>query len=208
MMSSLFPFEDFGSVRNSREQSSSSPEKADDSAVLRAVENARATGYEAGYKAGWDDAVAAEESVRTKIGAELERNLQDLGFTFHEARSHIIKSLEPLLLEMTEKVLPDLVANTLGQSIIDEILPFADSLTDAPVEILICPANKEAVAALLKEGLPMSVTLVEEPSLTEGQVFLRLGSTEKQINLDGAIGKIRAAIDATLTLNKDAIVNG
>ncbi len=54
----------------------------------------------------------------------------------------------------------------------------------------------------------MAVTLIDEPSLTEGQVFLRLGTKERKIDLDGAIGKIRDAIDAAFTLNKDAIVNG
>ncbi|WP_417242185.1 flagellar biosynthesis protein [Celeribacter sp.] len=208
MMSSLFPFEDFGAARKPKEKSTTAAQKPDDGTAQRAIEKARTNGYETGYKAGWDDALAAEASVRTKIGAELERNLQDLGFTFHEARSHIIKSLEPLLFEMTEKVLPELVTHTLGQSIIDEILPFADSLSDTPVEILICPSNKEAVTALLSEGLPMAVTLIDEPSLTEGQVFLRLGAKERKIDLDGAIGKIRDAIDAAFTLNKDAIVNG
>ncbi|ALI55678.1 hypothetical protein [Celeribacter marinus] len=207
-MSSLFPFEDFGSGRRDTPKSVTPEQETQERERLRAVEQARATGYEAGYKAGWDDAIAADESVRTKIGAELERNLQDLGFTFHEARSHIIKSLEPLLVEMTEKVLPELVSQTLGQSIIDEILPFADSLSDSPVEIMICPSNKVALTALLTGSLPMAVTIVEEPSLTEGQVFLRLGTKERKIDLDGAIGKIRAAIDAAFTLNKDAIVNG
>ncbi|MEN8837451.1 MAG: flagellar biosynthesis protein, partial [Celeribacter marinus] len=86
-MSSLFPFEDFGSGRRDSPKSATPEQEMQERARLRAVEQARATGYEAGYKAGWDDAIAADESVRTKIGAELERNLQDLGFTFHEARS-------------------------------------------------------------------------------------------------------------------------
>ena len=46
--------------------------------------------YETGYSAGWDDAVRAETEAHKRISAEFARNLQDLGFTFHEARAHVI----------------------------------------------------------------------------------------------------------------------
>lgn len=212
-MSSMFPFEDFGAAkRRKSEAEKSSTESSRDmvpaSVTAQKIEEARNEGYETGYKAGWDDAVNAEEETRARIGAELARNLQDLGFTFHEARSHVIKALEPLLGEMVDTVLPELVTQTIGQTIIEEVLPLAETASDAPIEILLCPNNKPAVEALVTGALPMALTFIEEPSLSEGQVFLRLGTKERKIDLDGALDRIRVAIDSAFTLNKESIVNG
>lgn len=210
-MSSPFAFEDFSETRKPRKAEAtpkptrSGPSDAD---LQRAAEEARSQGYETGYKAGWDDAVKAEEDTRMRVGAELARNLQDLGFTFHEARAHVIKALEPLLAEMTDKVLPELVSQSLGHSIIEELIPMAEACADTPVEIVICPENRASVEALVEASLPLQVVFVEEPSLSDGQVFLRLGTKERKIDLDGAITKFRGAISAAFTLNKEAMNHG
>jgi hypothetical protein len=54
-----------------------------------AVEEAKVASFEQGYKAGWDDAVAAQSEDQTRIRADLARNLQSLSFTYQEARSHM-----------------------------------------------------------------------------------------------------------------------
>ncbi len=41
----------------------------------------------AAIRAGWDDASAAQTDDQTRMKADLARNLQTLGFTYHEART-------------------------------------------------------------------------------------------------------------------------
>ncbi|HHC29099.1 MAG TPA: hypothetical protein ENK80_00810 [Rhodobacterales bacterium] len=51
-------------------------------------------------------------------------------------------------------------------------------------------------------------TLVEEPTLAEGQVFLRSGHSERHIDFADAVSKIGAAINSLYQLNEKAIHNG
>ncbi len=172
------------------------------------LEQTRLESYEAGYKAGWDDAVRAEAEEQGRIGAEFARNLQDLGFTFHEARSHVMQALEPLLSGMVERVLPRLVAETLGQTIIDELLPLATVAADTPIEVVVAPQSRPVLEQLLGEGSTVPFTLVEEPTLAPGQVFLRSGKTERHIDFASAIDRIGTAINGLYELNEKAFHNG
>lgn len=172
------------------------------------LEAARLAGYEAGYQAGWDDAAKAGDEAKDRIGAEFARNLQDLGFTFHEARSHVMKSLEPLLASMVEKVLPSLVSDTIGQAIIEEILPLAADAADTPIQVIIYPNGREMLDALLAQNTSVPIEVIEEDTLAEGQVYIRMGNTEKQIDLNGAVHRIGEAITDLYALNEKAINHG
>lgn len=172
------------------------------------LERMRLEGYEQGYQAGWDDAVKAEAEAQDRIGAEFARNLQDLGFTFHEARQHVMHALEPLLAGMVEKVLPELITRTIGQSVIEELLPMASEAADAPIEIVVSPESRAALEPLLAEATSVPFTLIEEPSLAEGQIYLRSAKTERDIDLTGAVDRIGAAIRDLYQLNEKAFQNG
>ena len=167
----------------------------------------RVTFYEQGYKAGWDDAVVASQQDQANISAELAHNLQDLGFTFHEARSHIIHSIEPLLQALVEKLLPELFAQTLAQRILDEIVSLVDQAADTPIQVVIAPCNLPILEPVLANAT-CPLELIEEPSLSAGQVYLRSGQIEKQIDLDSAISSISEALTALGQESTGAFAHG
>ena len=207
MMARLFQLEEFTRHAAPAEQQHPS-ETRPAGPSPEEVEKIRLEGYEAGYKAGWDDAVQAEESEQNRIGAEFARNLQDLGFTFHEARSHVMNTLEPLLLGMVEKVLPELVSQTIGHSIVEELLPLASEVADTPIEVVIRPSCRPTLEPLLASTTAIPITLVDEPSLAEGQVFLRAGNLEKHLDFTGAIDQMGKSITDLFSLNERAFQNG
>ena len=172
------------------------------------LESTRLESYEAGYQAGWDDATQAETNEQGRIGAEFARNLQDLGFTFHEARAHVMQALEPLLAGMVQRVLPKLVSETMGQTIIEELLPLATDAADTPIEVVVSPSSRPVLEGLLSTATTVPFTLVEEPTLAQGQVFLRSGKTERHIDFASAIDRIGTAIDGLYELNEKAFRNG
>ncbi len=164
--------------------------------------------YEHGYKAGWDDAAQAADEEQVKFTAEFSHNLQDLGFTFHEARSHVIHSLEPLLLALVEKLLPELVAQTVAERILEEIAPLAQKYADTPIQVVTSPANCAALEPILSASASWPLELVEEPSLGPGQVFLRSGKVEKHVDMDSVVTAITSAITAMGEENKGAFAHG
>ena len=159
-----------------------------------ALEEAKLGSYDAGYSAGWEDAAAAQTGEQFQIRADLARNLQSLGFTYQEARMHILRSIEPLLQEMVGRLLPELARETLAPIVLEVLMPMAEKLADAPVTLVLNPAARTAVEALLEQATGMPLTLIEEPSLGEGQVYLRMGGAEISVDLDRATAEITAAV--------------
>jgi flagellar assembly protein FliH len=159
-----------------------------------ALEEEKLASYDKGYHAGWDDAVAAQTSDQTSLRADLARNLQSLGFTYHEARSHILKAIEPLMLEMVGRLLPAIARESLAPLVLEVLMPLAERLGDAPVTLVINPAVRPAVELLLAQATGLPLTLQDEPTLGEGQVYLRLGGAEAHVDLDRATAEIAAAV--------------
>ena len=159
-----------------------------------ALEEAKLGSYDAGYSAGWEDATAAQTDGQSQIKADLARNLQSLGFTYQEARMHVLRSIEPLLQEMVARLLPELARETLAPIVLEVLMPMAEKLADAPVTLVLNPAARAAVEALLEQATGMPLTVIEEPSLGEGQVYLRMGGAEISVDLDRATAEITAAV--------------
>lgn len=177
-------------------------------ADLSALEEARLTSYEQGYSAGWEDAVAALNDEKAQMAVELSRNLQALAFTYHEARVHVLRALEPLLIGVVDHLLPDLASKTLGPTVLKALTPLAEELGDTPIKLLFNPAARTAIEPILGNFKGPPLELVEEPTLGEGQVYLRLGDSETRVDLDGAISEISQALADFLSLSRKEVTHG
>lgn len=161
-----------------------------------AQEEARLTAFDQGYAAGWDDAVAAQDEETVRLRSELGRNLQQLSFTYAEARTHVLRAVEPLLADMVAKVLPAVARAALGGVVLEAIAPMLEEQAGAPVEVRLNPRSRATVEAILAaEGGP-PFRVIEEPTLDETQVFLRLGRAERIVDLGGVVAAIETALSA------------
>ncbi|MFN3576674.1 MAG: flagellar biosynthesis protein [Tabrizicola sp.] len=165
------------------------------------VEEAKVAAFEQGYTAGWDDAVAAQQGDQTRIRADLARNLQSLAFTFQDARAHVLNSIRPLVLEMTNRLLPAIAREALAPTVLEAIAPLAEEMADAPLTLVLNPAVRAQVESLVAEATGLPVVIEEEPSLPEGQVYLRLGTAEASVDLSQVTADIAAAVRAFFTLS-------
>ena len=159
-----------------------------------ALEEARLASFEQGYKAGWDDATAAQQDEQTRLRSDVSRNLQELSFTYHEARGHLLKGLAPLFEQICARVVPELAAGAIGGVVQEALQPLAEAAIESPVTIVLNPGARSAVEAALAAGVAPPFRIVEEPSLAEGQLYLRWKEGEEHIDMDAAIASIRAAV--------------
>lgn len=159
-----------------------------------AMEEAKINSYEQGYSAGWEDASAAQQGDQSRIRADLARNLQSLAFTFQDARSHVLQAVRPLLLEMTTRLLPTLSREAIGQTVVEALMPIAEDLADAPVTLVLNPAVRDRIEGIVAEATGLPVVIEEEPSLGEGQVYIRFGTQERKVDLDRVAADISAAV--------------
>ena len=179
-----------------------------DAVSSQQAEAAKATAYEQGYKAGWDDAIEAESESQSRIGAEFARHLQEMSFSFHEARTHVIQGMESLLQELLSTFLPALIRETMGQRILETLEPLVAECADSAVQIAVAPGCQSALEPHLSEAGIAMIQLIEEPSLSEGQAFLRLGENERKIDLTDAIETVSQSINSMYQLNERALKHG
>jgi flagellar assembly protein FliH len=161
-----------------------------------AREAERLAAYESGYRSGWDDCLAAEEENTRRVGAELARNLADLGFTYHEARAQLLGETEALIATFFRTVWPRLAASALAGRLVDDVAQLAGKALDVPVEIVVSPADAATVRALLTETATFPLDLVEEEALAEGQAHLRFGRIERVYDMTGLADRLCEAIAA------------
>ncbi len=195
----LFPLEEFSATI-----AANSP----DPVLETGFEEHRIEAYEQGYKAGWDDAAAAQAEEQSRVSADFARNLQELSFTYHEARSQILNSLKPLFTEMVSKVLPTLAQGNLPQTIVDEVLTVASDQTDAEIEIVISPANRPALEHLLEGLTSLDVNIIEESTMAEGLAYLRFSDSEKQIDLTSVLTGVSQLVEGFFAQQEKVAING
>lgn len=169
------------------------------------AESDRLAGYEDGYRAGWDDAIQSQEKMHDKVSSDLAGHLQDLSFTFHEAKSHVLKSIEPLLKDTFSRVLPEAARAALPHLILEQVSDLARKCSDSPVYLTVAPASREALLSVLPQDAGMPLEIREEVTLAEGQVFLRLGDCERQIDTARAAREILDSVETFFADNDERI---
>jgi flagellar biosynthesis/type III secretory pathway protein FliH len=166
-----------------------------------AVEEAKVASFEQGYSAGWDDAAAAQQGDQSRIRADLARNLQSLSFTFQDARSHVLQAIRPLILEIINRLLPEVAHEALAPTVLEALMPMADQLSDAPLTLVLNPAVRGQIEDLVAQATGLPMVIEEEPSLPEGQVYIRFGTAETKVDLEQVTSDIAIAVRAFFNLN-------
>lgn len=159
-----------------------------------AVEELRLSAFEDGYQAGWDDSVRSQSEDGRRITADLAQNLQDLHFTYEEAYCAIMASLRPLFQEMLSSVLPRLARETLAPRLVETLHDLARLHGRQPVEITASPADLPMLGTIITAPGDLDVSLAADDTLARGQVHLRFGHSEHEIDLPEVLGEIESAV--------------
>lgn len=165
------------------------------------LEEQRLEAFEKGYQAGWDDSVKAQAEDSRRISADFAQNLQDLDFTYQEAYSAVLASMKPLLHQMVNAVLPELSRETLGQKLADVLHEMAQGHGPGTVEIVTAPDNLPALEALLENTPEMTATVTEDATLAAGQVYIRHGTEEREIDTESVLRIVRQRVGDFLDEN-------
>lgn len=172
------------------------------------LEAARLEGYDAGYRAGWDDAAAAHAADQDRIGEEFARNLRDLGFTYHEARAHVTAGVETVLRSFLHAFFPAFVAEAISAQVEEALAPHVDAAAGQPIRLRVSPADAPALRRLLVSVSTIPCVIEEEPSLASGQVYCAMGAREIEIDLAEVVTATETALDALNDINSRTLGHG
>ncbi|WP_298258916.1 hypothetical protein [uncultured Litoreibacter sp.] len=151
--------------------------------------------FDEGYKCGWQDGAAASETSESNVRESLSSALQELNFTYFEAREHAMQSMRPVLQAMVDVVLPQMLAESLGARVV-EVLDDAAQTIDAPVSISCAPEVEDLLRELVTDVVKFPLTVESEPTLTASQAILHLNDGQTRVDLDATLDSLRKVIDA------------
>ncbi|GAA0290766.1 FliH/SctL family protein [Rhodovulum strictum] len=194
-----FRLEDFSAPRPAKTVAQPEPPDAQD---------VRLKAFEEGYKAGWDDAAAAEDAARARITADFAKTLQEMSFSYHEARAHMLGALGPLLTTMVERVMPQIAAAGFARTVVETAMQLAETQADRPVRIRVCPENRPALEDVIAADPGLPLDIVDDATLGPGQALVAAGTAESEIDIDGMLSAIRTALDDFLTTQKESRTHG
>lgn len=160
------------------------------------IEAIRQKGYEEGYSSGWDDATASEAEAHRRVDAELERNIQNLAFTYNEAVDRVRAELKSFVSALVDGFFPDLVLDLTREHVRAELVRMADAHVEAPLEIVTSPDAFEVLQNMLKNDFSLEIELVADSNLAPRQVFVRSHVREIEVDLSPLLSALREQFDA------------
>lgn len=164
--------------------------------VSDALEEVKLDAFETGYQAGWDDAVKAHAAETDKVTSELSQRLEDMSFTYHEVQTKMALALKPLMVGCVTKLLPEIATKSLHAHVLQELGTLIDSTSGKAIEIAVSPDHKAALHDILQDRLSLPFQIAADPALTSGQVYVRVGEAEREIDLDAVLQGIAEAVEA------------
>jgi len=173
-----------------------------------AMQDEKLQSFEAGYQAGWEDAVKAHATERDRAATEIAQTLQDMSFTYHEAHAQLCTSMRPLLNCIVTKVLPVAAHAALAQQIVDLLGDMLSAHAEGGIEIAVAPRQMDAMQEILNQKISLPFLLTAEPALGPGQVYLRANAEEREINLDTVLDGMAQALDAYFLQSREESPRG
>ncbi len=180
-------FEDFGSI-NEPQPISSTAESASEDDLLAS--------FEQGYKAGWDDAISAKSEEHASVSAELARRLQDLSFTYHEAREAILADLAPTIEKAIMTVLPEMAHQAVGVLAVEQLNQIVRDNSETPVVLSAGPETYQPVVDVMPDDPQFPVEVIRDESLKAGQVRFEFAERERLIDLSEVLESVASAFSA------------
>ena len=162
--------------------------------IVGDTEELRLNAYEGGYKSGWDDATAEREKSDQLIAADLERNLQDISFTYSEARSEVLNGFGGLIESILTSFLPAVAAEAVVPLVNAELETLLRNLGDQRCELLASVRTAAQLDWLISRHLEADLHIIPEPAFADGRVSLRFGGEEREVDMSGMVETMTAAI--------------
>lgn len=160
-----------------------------------AIEDYRLAAFESGYQAGWDDAASAHNGEdKIKIN-QLTQNLQELSFTYHEAHSNILLSLQPFLTDLVSVIMPEIARATLVPRVVQEIMNLKAEKMESEIVIKASATSIILLENYLINDLMLAVRFQSDENLTDHEVQFALESGGISININESLLKINSLIN-------------
>ncbi|MEE4208699.1 MAG: hypothetical protein V2I43_05485 [Parvularcula sp.] len=159
-----------------------------------ALEGGNLDAFEQGYRSGWDDCTANEVEERRRVGADLATALAEVSLTLDAARDEMLTALQPLFEQIASQLLPAIVSEAVAPAVVYELRRVAEEQCSGVVQLFASPATCPVIEKLVDATPDLSISVIPEPTLAEGQVSLQFEDKRRDIDLSTAAAQMAEAI--------------
>jgi len=152
--------------------------------------------WQAGHATGLADGLAMAAARQDAVSDAVAQAIHDLAFTYSEARAQVLASLEPLIVAIMDRLLPELGRAALIPLLVERIMAVAAEQSTMPVLVRVPPAAAPALARLMQSLPEPRPGVLGDPSLEEGQALIGAAERESMVDLAGLVATIRQTLEA------------
>jgi len=165
---------------------------------FESFEALRDSAYSEGIKAGAEATSRAFEEEKIRTLAPILEALNDMAFTQVEACRAMVKSMQPMVEQLVETLLPESARMGFGAEVSALI---CKAFEKAPAAKLIITVSPDTVPAMQSMLAPAKAEYAIEPDPSMGGLEARVSwqGGYDQIDLDATLTQIRTAITAFFT---------
>lgn len=172
------------------------------------LEEERLAAFERGYSAGWEDAITAQGRERAEAIARVKQSLEDLSFTYHEAHGQMILSLRQVVGALVTQVLPRALVRSMASRLTEELTEMIAQDGGSPVEIRVAPGLDPDLESAIASVTTIPLAPVEDSELAPGQIVLRIGEDERELDLDRLLDGMKRAVEGYFEQLELEMTNG
>ncbi len=160
-----------------------------------ALEEQKLASFEQGYTAGWDDSITNQTESTGRLTESLSRSLEDISFTYQEAYQQMLSSVAPVFGAMVDHVLPEVMRSSVGQVVVEQARDLVGETSAMPLTLWVPPGTATQVRPVVVGAGGMDVRVEEDPTLGDGQICLRVGDYERELDTSVMLRDIRSAVE-------------
>lgn len=149
-------------------------------------------GFEAGVEAGLQQAAAQQDALR----ADVVQSISDMAFGYNEARAHLLKHINPLILITINRLLPATLQSSLGVNLHQMIAEALEIDAAAPAILSVAPDQVAAITLALADMTHPHLTIQSDARLTSHAAIVTACTGETALDLDAALAQISDIYDA------------
>ena len=172
------------------------------------LEEFRLAAFESGYAAGWDDAISNQRSAQADAIETLTKRIEDLSYTFIEARAEMLAAVEPVFKALLDQVLPENTDVILAAALLDRLKEASKDRAGNSLDLVVPSGCAQFLSHAVTEQGGLKVLLVENAELSPEKATIKLHSHEEEIDLGELSAALREAIEATFFEIKQELKHG
>ena len=161
-------------------------------------------GYGAGFAAG--HAAARQEAA--SLETEFIKALDDIAFSYAEARRAVLQDLTPLFETIVERLCPLAAGDVFRAHALKALADAADADTDGPLCLYAHPEDTEALRGILNTGTVTHIDLIPDHTFPRHRLHIATAKAASTLDVTELLTSLETVLRSLVDINESEREHG